>query len=147
MATKRKPLRGTVAKFSRQPKGRTFRVRFAREGGDWIVRVAPDSLGVRSNGRTIDEARRNIRHALALAIGDAEAAHAVLLEEVDLPAHVLALIGSAKSQRAIVRELERSATKAQRKAAEVLTEKIGLSLRDAGELLGVTHAAVAKVLA
>jgi predicted RNase H-like HicB family nuclease len=138
-----------VAREKRVRTGETYQVRFYRDTADakhWIARVLPKELGVHSFGRTIEEARRRVRQALALAIGDVEAKAAVFDEKVDLPADVLSLIKEAIATRARAKEIERAASEKQLRAAERLIRGLKLSLRDAGELLEVSHVAVSKVL-
>lgn len=53
------------------------------EDGWWIAHVR-GVAGVNSDGKTVAEARRRVREALSLAIGDTEAAAAELVDEVRL---------------------------------------------------------------
>lgn len=123
----------------------SVRVVFEPDGGGWHV-FAPDVRGCRSWGRSLSEARGHIREALSLCedvFSDARTAAAtVLLEEhIKLPAHL----------RQAVRRVERArqtAAKAraiEADAARALTET--LSLRDAGELLGISQEGVRRLKA
>ncbi len=58
----------------------TYCVSFLHDEDSWIGQVYPTSLGVHSNGSTLEEARLNLREALALAIGDERAAAAIFFE-------------------------------------------------------------------
>ena len=111
--------------------------------GWWIARVQ-NVKGVHSNGRSIDEALRRVREALTLAVDDADEAE--LLPNVKLPSNVRALI---QRQAAAKERAEREsivATELRVEAASKLVNDLGLSLRDAGQLLGVSHAMVSKTL-
>lgn len=122
---------------------KTYKVTYERdEGGWWIARIA-SLQGVHSNGRTIAEARRRVREALSLAIDDADSA--VFEDDIRLPQGVkLALRRQAKARERA--ELARTAaTRAQRDVAKLLVDDVELSLRDAGELLGVTQTMVKKL--
>ncbi len=48
---------------------RRYTAHYTREDGWWIVRIL-EARGVHSNGRTLKEARRRVREALSLDIGD-----------------------------------------------------------------------------
>ena len=75
-------------------------VTYARdEGGWWIARVR-GVPGVHSNGRTIAEARRRVREALALAVGDTAAEKADLVDNVQLPASLRSRITGYRRVRA-----------------------------------------------
>jgi len=49
---------------------RRYTAHYTRVDGWWIVRIQ-EARGVHSNGRTLDEARRRVREALSLDIGEA----------------------------------------------------------------------------
>ena len=113
------------------------------ESGAWLVRI-PKVPGCHTYGRTLEQARRRIREALELWIDDAK--DVVLEEDVRLPADVKTAI--VRSRRARTRA-ERENTNAQqltRRAAHELVEDFGVSLRDAGELLGLSHQRVQQIV-
>jgi predicted RNase H-like HicB family nuclease len=120
-----------------------YRVVFERDpSGAWIARV-PSVRGCHTYGRTLDQARRRIREALSLWAEDAE--NAELVEDVRLPARVRQAIGRTQSAR---RDAQRGREKAQKemvKAARMLVDEVGLGLRDAGELLNVSHQRVQQL--
>ena len=108
---------------------RPFKVVFEPDGTGWFVSI-PAFRGCYSQGRSISEARTRIRDVLSLheeqLNGKAAqvARDAVLEEEIRLPAEL---------------------RDAQSAAALALSET--RSLRDAGELLGLSHQAIKKILA
>lgn len=126
--------------FTLQPDG---------DGAAWDVRI-PAIDGCFSYGRSLAEARRNIRECLGLfqeQLGpDAKkiAAAAALDEDIRWP----------KAAQAAARELAREKVRAEQaaqqlrkrsaKAARTITGQ--LSLRDAGELLGLSQEGVRKLL-
>ena len=123
----------------------SYRVTYERdETGWWIARVH-GVQGVHSNGRTIGEARRRVREALALAIGDKDARRATLAHDVHLPAKARRELKQAVTAR---RQAEAAATKASAstaKAASALRKRLGLSVRDVGELLGLSYQRVQQI--
>lgn len=136
----------------RKQLARSFQVIFqleldAAKGPAWIVTI-PAVQGCHSWGRSLAEARRNIREALAVSLDDdardAIAEAAEFEEDVRWP----------KGARAAARRLEAARGKAEAEAARLraiaaaearaITEQ--LSLRDAGELLGLSAEGVRKLL-
>lgn len=109
--------------------------------GWWIARVL-DVKGVHSNGRSIDEAMRRVREALSLAVDDADDAE--LVPDVQLPARVKALLEKQSEARDRAQHTQVEASLLQARAAAELIDGLGLSLRDAGSLLGVSHAMASK---
>src|SRR5437870_12658580 len=113
-----------------------YRVVYERDGSAaWIARV-PSMRGCHTHGRTLDQARRRIREALGLWVEDAETAE--LVEDVRLPARVRKEIGRTQSARRQAQRERDKAQEAMSEAARTLVEEVGLGLRDAGELLGVS---------
>lgn len=123
----------------------TYRVVVERdESGAWIARI-PSIRGCHSYGRTLEQVRSRIREALALWVDDADQAE--LGFEVRLPAESRESIRRAREARARSAKVQRDASAAVRQTASLLTTKLGLSLRDAADLLGVSHQRVQQLLA
>jgi predicted RNase H-like HicB family nuclease len=129
-----------------------IRVVYEKDGGSWHV-YAPDVPGCRTHGRSISAARTNIREALGTCVdvlgsGAASVARtADLVEEITLPKAARHAIDEAVAAR---RDADTAALAAQDKtarAARALTKKLGLSLRDAGDLLGLSHERVKQLTA
>jgi predicted RNase H-like HicB family nuclease len=110
-----------------------LKVVFEPDGGAWHVYV-PAVQGCRSHGRSLSEARRNIREALALF--DREGAE--LVEDVRLPKSVSTALARAKKAHDALTTLQKAAQDRARASARQLLA-VGLSLRDAGELMGLSH--------
>jgi len=122
----------------------TYRVDIARDAsGAWLARV-PDVPGCHTYGKTLEQARRRIREALALWVDDAETAE--LRFRVRLPADVRAGLSHARSARQRSARAQLEANEATRVAARDLTERFGLSLRDASELLELSHQRVQQLV-
>jgi predicted RNase H-like HicB family nuclease len=113
------------------------------ETGTWIAHVR-NVPGCHTYGRTLNQVRRRIREALSLWIEDAQVAE--LAEEIRLPSEARQAIRRSSAAR---RRAERGREEAQSTtaaAANVLVERLGLGVRDAGELLGLSHQRVQQLV-
>ncbi len=122
----------------------TYIVRYEKDETGWWVATVKEVRGCHTQGRTIDQARRRIREALDLFVDHADEAE--LIDDVVLPANVRTLLKRVQSNR---KRAEEEAIKLQTstaEAAEVLTKEVGVSVRDAGELLGLSHQRVHQLL-
>jgi predicted RNase H-like HicB family nuclease len=108
------------------------------DSGWWVVTV-PEIPGCLTQGRSLAEGRRRIRKALALFIDEKLAATVDLVDDVRLPKSTGAVVKQAATVRAQLDELQAEAIKATSAAAKLLVRKSGLSVRDAADLLGVSH--------
>lgn len=130
------------------PDPATLPVVFEPDEGGWHVYV-PSLQGCRTWGRSLSEARRNIREAISLCeeeLGDADAvARDVALEEdIRLPPDAAELLGRARSERAKAEAATAEARGHSILAARRLSSLT--SLRDAGELLGLSQEGVRKLV-
>ena len=114
------------------------------ETGAWIARV-PDVPGCHTYGRTLEQARRRIREALALWVDDA--ATAELDEQIHLPRRARQALQRSATLRERARRDRAEAHAATADAASVLVDELDLGMRDAAELLGVSHQRVQQLLA
>ena len=122
----------------------SYRVVIERdETGVWLARV-PSVPGCHTYGRTLEQVRRRIREALELWIDDARQAD--LRFEVRLPSAIRNELRLARSSRDRSMRAKKKASDVVAGAARDLTQKAGLSLRDAAELLGVSHQRVQQLL-
>jgi predicted RNase H-like HicB family nuclease len=122
----------------------SYRVILERdESGAWIAWV-PRVRGCHTYGRTLEQARRRVREALGLWIEDAKTVE--LVEDVRLPAEARDAIRRSRRAR---REAEKGRTKAQAattEAVRALVNELDLGVRDAGELLGLSHQRVQQLV-
>lgn len=114
------------------------------ESRHWTATV-PAVKGCHSYGRSINEARTRVREALGLFVR--HAARARLVDDVRLPAAVRDLLDRARSARIRAERQQAQAMQATRAAARRISGEVGLSVRDTGELLGVSHQRVQQLLA
>ena len=119
---------------------KTYTVTYERdEKGLWVAHVK-GIAGCHTQGRTIAQARDRIREALGLF--DEHADKARLEDDVRLPGDVNRLVSAQRSARSKQEAMEAELRALNVKAARVLTKQVGLSLRDAGELLGASQESV-----
>ncbi len=122
-----------------------YRVQVERdESGAWNARV-PDVPGCHTYGRTLQQLRGRIREALGLWIADADTAD--LDFDVRLPAALRTRLRRAAVVRAEAIRAKEVAQESLASAAKELTEEFGLSLRDAADLMGLSHQRVQQLVA
>ncbi|MBX9950247.1 MAG: type II toxin-antitoxin system HicB family antitoxin [Candidatus Obscuribacterales bacterium] len=121
-----------------------YTIRYEKDETGWWIATVKEVRGCHTQGRTIEQARRRIREALGLFVDQAEKSE--LIDDVVLPANARSLLKRVLSTR---KRAEEEAIKLQNttaEAAEVLTKDVGVSVRDAGELLGLSHQRVHQLL-
>jgi predicted RNase H-like HicB family nuclease len=122
----------------------SYRVVIERdETGAWLARV-PSVPGCHTHGRTLERVRRRIREALELWVDDAREAE--LRFEIRLPTAIKKELDRARTTRDRSARAQHEASDALSRAARDLTQKVGLSLRDAAELLDMSHQRVQQLL-
>lgn len=113
--------------------------------GRWIGRVALSKrAGANTHGRTIEQVRERMREAVA-ALLDCEPDAFELIEDVQLPAAARKRVESAQLAAEQAKRAEEKARTSTRTAAQALVRS-GLSLRDAGAVLGVSRQRVDQIL-
>ena len=123
---------------------RQYRAVFERdESGAWIARV-PSVRGCHTYGRTLDQARRRLREALALWVDKPDTAE--IVEDVRLPPNVKAAVRASRADRRRAEEQRVEASASTARAARVLVDDLGVGFRDAAELLGISHQRVQQLV-
>lgn len=115
------------------------------DGSAWNVSV-PELPGVFTWAKSIRKAREHAREAIALWLGVDESAVDINVEEYVLPSGLRKVLERARRARDRSDAAQLDATSAARDAARILTETAGLTLRDAGEVLGVSYQRVDQLL-
>jgi predicted RNase H-like HicB family nuclease len=122
----------------------SYRVVIERdETGAWIAHVR-GVRGCHTYGQTLDQVRRRIREALSLWVEDADTAE--LVEEIRLPSEARQAIQRSSAARRRAEHGRANAQRANVAAASLLVDRLGLGVRDAGELLGLSHQRVQQLV-
>lgn len=117
----------------------------ATRSGDWWAVEVPEVDGVFTQAKRLDQVASEVADAVGL------------LEDVDpatVEVEVIARLGTADDTAVAALRLERDRLEAEQLAlaadarliAASLVRKAGLSLRDAGQMLGISHQRVAQLL-
>lgn len=120
------------------------KVVFEREPDGWWLASVPSVRGCHTQGRSLAQARERIKQALAVSLDKPEKTE--LVEERKLPKRIsgLLLTLSEAQREAVAAQAHAAVLNAQ--AAVALTGDWGVSLRDAAELLQLSHQRVAQIL-
>lgn len=121
-----------------------YTVRARRSGKHWALDV-PALPGVFSQSTRLDTAPAAAAEAIALMLDVEPDTIQVDIDPqlTDAEAAVVRLLHEAKADN---RRAEERAARAAREAAALLVNVRGLSLRDAGDLLGMSHQRVSQLL-
>lgn len=120
---------------------RTFTARFELDPqGVWLVELVEEP-GVHTYGRTLAKARAHIRDAAALWF-ELEEGSFDIVEDVRLPKDVANAVGKANQARERARQAQNEAAHLTALAAQRLAGELGVGLRDAADILGLSHGRV-----
>jgi predicted RNase H-like HicB family nuclease len=113
------------------------------ESGEWLARVA-GVPGCHTHGRTLRQVRARIREALSLWVDDADTADVEF--EVRLPAELRSALRMASASRKRAARAEEEARERTARVAAGMVQSHGLSMRDAAELIGLSHQRVQQLV-
>ena len=123
---------------------KTYDVEIERdETGYWVASV-PQVPGCHSQGRSIQQVRERIREALSLFVKNAATAKIVV--HVQVPREIHGAVARTKIIREKAQAAAEKAHENTREAVLFLTKQQKLSVRDVGELLGISHQRVQQLL-
>ena len=122
---------------------RTFTVTAERGRGPWWVTECAE-VGAVSQVRRLDQAADDIREAIAYLSGLPEDGFDIEVAPV-LPDAFWEAMRGAEDQRAAAAAANRAAAELNQRAARVLRDE-GLTLRDVGHLMGVSHQRAAQLV-
>lgn len=113
------------------------------ESGAWIARV-PQVPGCHTYGRSLRQVKGRIREALSLWVDDADQAE--LEFDIRLPSEIRQRVAAARRSREAAHEAQRAARETAALSALALVRTHRLSVRDAAELLGISHQRVQQLV-
>jgi predicted RNase H-like HicB family nuclease len=122
---------------------KTFEAVVRRSGGWWAIEV-PQLPGVFTQARRIDGAAAMARQAIALFL-NVPATDIEVRVQPELPMELRESVDAARTQRDRADRAQREASSTLRASARQLAGE-GLTTRDIGVLLGVTHQRIAQLL-
>jgi predicted RNase H-like HicB family nuclease len=128
-----------------KPRG-TYTIVYTRDKANgWWVAEVKELKGCITQGRTIEQARGRTREALQAWFDLSKPFAGKLIDEVALPAPTRRKIATFLSARDRAAKANEGLSASSRAAVRELVDQ-GLSLRDAGELLGLTRQRAQQLL-
>jgi len=121
----------------------TYTALAVREGDWWAIEV-PELPGVFTQARRLDRAEAMVRDVLSLWLGVPEDSFDVRVVAQISPADAQATVTKAVQSREAADQASAEAARSMREAARLLTSQ-GLTLRDTGEILGVSYQRVQQI--
>jgi predicted RNase H-like HicB family nuclease len=123
----------------------SYKVEVVRSGDWWAITV-PDLEGVLSQAKRLDQVGTNARAAIALILDIEESDVGDLDVFVTPPPNVADLLNALRDSTMSAAAAAEEASKLRLEAARALHEQ-GLSMRDVGALIGISHQRVHQLLA
>ena len=123
---------------------RTYAAICERSQGWWAIRI-PEVRGAFSQARRLGEVERMVRDVVSLALDVPPDSFEVRLE-VRVPATSEQAVQRAGELRHEAQLAVASAARATAEAARLLVRGDGLTMREAGQILGLSHQRVAQIL-
>lgn len=123
---------------------KTYSVVAEREPGWWIVHVP--ELDVTTQARRVSEIERNAREAIAVWL-DVDIADVAVTVELSTPVPVRQELEEARQLLQQANGLQERAGDLAGDAVRILLDDLGLTMRDAAAVLGVSHQRVAQLAA
>ena len=121
----------------------TYTVTYERDAAGWWVASVQGIPGCHTQGRSLAEARRRIREALSLFVPHADKAE--LTANVKLPASVRERVKRYLAARQRAEEEQARALALATETVQSLRKELHLSVRDAGEVLGLSFQRVQQL--
>jgi predicted RNase H-like HicB family nuclease len=122
---------------------KTYQVTATREPGWWIIEV-PSLDAVVTQARRLSDVERNAREAIAVWL-DIDIDSFELETQVVVPQHVLDEFERSKSILALATEQQQEAASVASQAIRRLTDDLGLTVREAGQVMGISYQRVAQL--
>jgi predicted RNase H-like HicB family nuclease len=119
---------------------KTYTAEASRDEAGWWVASVKGVPGCHSQAKSLKQLRTRLRDALTLFVPNAKAADLVVTPRLDRQANILLL--EYEEARKRERQASERLQMVLRDVSQELTRRCKLSARDAGELLGLSHARV-----
>jgi hypothetical protein len=100
---------------------------------------------VTAEGQTLTKTRPLIRQATALWF-HLDPTSFDLVEDVQLPEPIKSLVSHARAERKKAHAAQQAAVASSRQAAGILVRELNMTLRDAADLLGLSHSRIQQLL-
>ncbi len=123
---------------------RSYTINYKRIEDGWWLATVEGVRGCLTQGRTLNQTRERIREALSLFVEDADTAQ--LIDNIQLSAKAQRALNQFETARKRANEEAAKLQNSAAKAASFLIENMHMSMRDAGELLGLSHQRVHQIL-
>ena len=123
---------------------RNYTARCRRSDGWWAIEV-PELQGVFSQARRLDQVEATARDAIALFLDVPENSFELAVQPV-LPQEIEADLNAANAARSLADDAGREAKEAVRRVTRRLHDELGLTVRDAGAILGGSHQRAQQLL-
>lgn len=120
-------------------------VRYERDESGWWIAEVEEVQGCRTQGRTVAQCRRRIREALALFVDEGVARRATLVDDVRLGGGITRVVRRVAAARRKADALQARVQRDTKAAVKELTGRLGLSVRDAAEVLGISYQRVQQL--
>jgi predicted RNase H-like HicB family nuclease len=121
-----------------------YTINYKRIENGWWLATVEGVAGCLTQGRTINQTRERIREALSLFVDDADTAN--LIDNIQLSAKIQRALNQFKTVRKRANEEVSNLQNAANTVASLLIENMNMSMRDAGELLGLSHQRIHQIL-
>lgn len=125
-----------------------YTVKYERDRDGWWVASTVGLKGCHTQGRSLEEARRHVREAIAayLDLSDSEEAALDIRDDVRLPADAKRKLAALKRALARERKAAQEARAAAKRATLALTENLQLSRRDVAALTGYSFQRIHQIV-
>ena len=123
---------------------RSYRVAVARSGDWWAITI-PELPGAFSQCKRLDQVEAMAREVIALMLEVDSAEIGGIDVDIELPDRVADELAALRRSERMAEDARQTAAHARRRAAEQLRTS-GMSMRDVGRLLGVSHQRVSQLL-
>ena len=123
---------------------RSYRVAVARSGDWWAITI-PELPGAFSQCKRLDQVEAMAREVIALMLEVDSAAIGGIDVDIELPDRVADELAALRRSERLAEDARQTAAPARRPAGEQLRTS-GMSMRDVGRLLGVSHQRVSQLL-